>query len=206
MWSARKRTIRLLRLLAKVLLVIVGTAAVVAFIALSPMIFCHGGGAGGNCGEGLLASLPLAMVLSPAILAFGIIYFFRSTKKVLLSALAIVAFMAAVPIIVGNIWGAAQRSYLQSHPTKSMQDNAVNSYRHCLNIIARGRAQFSEDQPSAIEHLSLDKCARERKGLFDDFQVDPSTVAIVEHEFQINLPLLMDSQRRKFPAGSEHRG
>jgi len=60
-----------LSLIAKVVLIIASTAAIVAFIAFSPIIFCHGGGAGGNCGEGFLASLPLAFVLTPVILIFG---------------------------------------------------------------------------------------------------------------------------------------
>jgi hypothetical protein len=120
--------------------------------------------------------------------------------------LALVAVTAAIPGIVGSILGTAERRYLKSHPTKGMQDNALWSYKNCLNIIARGRAQFSEDQPSAIERLSLDKCARERTALFDEFQVDPGAVANVEHEFQINLPPLMESQRQKFPAASGHRG
>jgi len=195
-----------LNFVAKVLLIVVGTAAIVAFIAFSPMIFCHGGGAGGNCGEGLLASLPLAMVLGPAILVLGIVFFFRSTAKVLLPALALVAIAAAIPGIVGNMLGTAERRYLRNHPTERMQDNALRSYKHCLDIIARGRAQFSEDQPSAIERLSLDKCARERTALFDEFQISPVAVANVEVEFQINLPQLMESQRQKFPAASGHRG
>lgn len=167
----------------------------------SPMLFCHGGGAGGNCGEGLLASLPLALLLTPAILIFGTIFFFPSTKKVLLSVLAIAAAAMTVPTVAGYILGAAARSYTKSHPTKVMQDHAIWSYKYCLEAIARERAQFSEDQPSAVEDLSLDKCARERKALFDDFQIDPGAVATLEHEFQINLPLLMESQKRRWRSG-----
>jgi hypothetical protein len=186
-----------LGLLGKVVLIIAGTAAIVTFIAFSPVLFCHGGGE--RCGLWFLESLPLAGSLIPAILVFGTISFFPSTRKVLLAALAIVYVAAAIPLVVGSVLGTAERNYLKSHPTKGMQDHAVNSYRQCLDIIARGRAQFSEDQPSAIEHLSLDKCARERKALFDDFQIDPGAVVTLEHEFQINLPGIIESQRRRWP-------
>jgi hypothetical protein len=37
-----------------------------AAVALFPLYTCNGAGAGGNCGEGLLASLPLALLLIPA--------------------------------------------------------------------------------------------------------------------------------------------
>jgi hypothetical protein len=36
-----------------------------ALIAFFPIITCHGEGSGGNCGEGLLASLPLALLTIP---------------------------------------------------------------------------------------------------------------------------------------------
>ncbi|MBW7969863.1 hypothetical protein [Bradyrhizobium sp. BR 10289] len=36
-----------------------------ALIALFPTITCHGGGSGGNCGEGYLASLPTALLTIP---------------------------------------------------------------------------------------------------------------------------------------------
>jgi hypothetical protein len=190
--------------LAKVLLIVVGTTAIVAFIALSPMMFCHGGGAGGNCGEGLLGSLPLALVLSPVILVLGIIFFFRSTAKVLLSALALLFVTASLPGVVGSILGTAEMSYLKMHPTKKMQDYALVSYKNCLGIIARGRAQHFDDEPSAIERLSLDKCAKERTGLFAEYQIDPTAVMNVELEFQTNLPLLVETQRQKFPENRRH--
>jgi len=186
-----------LSFLAKVVLTIAGTAAIVAFIALSPALFCHDGGE--KCGLWFLDSLPLALDLTPAILVFGAIYLFPSTKKVLLSALAIIYVGAAVPIIVGTILGTAERSYLKSHPTKGMQDYAVKTYRQCLDMTARARAQFSDDQPSTIERSSLDKCAGERKALFDDYRIDPAIVATSEHEFQINLSPLIDAQRRRWP-------
>jgi hypothetical protein len=184
-----------LSVLAKGVLIIAGTAAIFAFITFSPILFCHGGGAGGNCGEGLLASLPLALLLTPVILIFGTIYFFRSTKKVLLSVLAFGAAAITVPTIAGHIWAATARSYMRSHPTKAMQDHAIHSYHYCLESVAKHQARFSEE-PSAIERLSLDKCARERQGLFDDFQINPEAVATLEHQFQINLPLLIASQKR----------
>lgn len=187
----------LLGVLGKVVLIIAGTAAVVTFIALSPVLFCHGGGE--KCGLWLLGSLPLAGSLIPAILVFGTICFFPSTKKVLLAVLAIVYVAAAIPLVVGSVLGTAQRNYLKSHPTKGMQDYAVKTYGQCLDMAARSRAQFSDDQPSAIEHWSLDKCARERKALFDDYQIDPAIVAASEHEFQINLSPLIDAQRRRWP-------
>jgi hypothetical protein len=187
----------LLGVLAKCVLIIAGAAVIFAFITFSPMLFCHGGGAGGNCGEGLLASLPLALFLTPVILIFGTIYFFRSTKKVLLSVLAVAAAAITVSTIASHIWAAGARSYMRSHPTKVMQDHAVFSYKYCLEINAKRRARISEDQPSAIEHLSLDKCAKERQALFDDFQINPGAVATLEQEFQINLPLLISSQKRR---------
>jgi hypothetical protein len=36
-----------------------------ALVAFFPILTCHGEGAGGNCGEGMMASLPLALLLSP---------------------------------------------------------------------------------------------------------------------------------------------
>ncbi|MBR0838809.1 hypothetical protein JQ607_01215 [Bradyrhizobium liaoningense] len=36
-----------------------------ALIAFFPTITCHGGGSGGNCGEGYLASLPIALLTIP---------------------------------------------------------------------------------------------------------------------------------------------
>lgn len=188
-----------LSVVAKVALIIAGTAAAFAFITFSPILFCQGGGAGGNCGEGLLASLPLALLLTPVILVFGIIVFFPSTKKVLLSVLVIGIALMAAPTIAGHIVAAAVRSYTKSHPTKAMQDHAVGSYSYCLDATARNRAQFSWDQPSAIESSSLEKCARERNALFDDFQIDAGVVASLEHDFQSNLPLLIETQRRRFP-------
>ena len=171
-----------LSVIAKVVLIIVGTAAIVAFVALSPVLVCHGGGE--KCGLYLLATLPLAGSLIPAILVLGTIYFFPSTKKVLLAALAIVYVAAAIPLVVGSVLGTAERNYLKSHPTKGVQDHQVRTYGQCLNMLAQERAQKTDDQPSAIERWSLDKYARERKALFDDYQVDPAIVATSEHEFQ----------------------
>ena len=34
-------------------------------VAFYPMLTCHGEGAGGNCGEGMMVSLPLALLLVP---------------------------------------------------------------------------------------------------------------------------------------------
>lgn len=39
--------------------------ALFALVAFFPILTCHGGGAGGNCGEGMMVSLPLALLLSP---------------------------------------------------------------------------------------------------------------------------------------------
>lgn len=36
-----------------------------ALIAFFPTITCHGGGSGGNCGDGYLASLPIALLTIP---------------------------------------------------------------------------------------------------------------------------------------------
>lgn len=184
-------------LLAKCVLIIAGAAVIFAFITFSPMLFCHGGGAGGKCGEGLLASLPLALLLTPAILIFGTIYFFRSTKKVSIAVLACAAAAITVPMLAGHILAIGARSYGESHPTKVMQDHAVFSYKYCLEIVAKQRARSSEDQLSAIEHWSLDKCARERQALFDRFQITAGAVTALENEFQINLPLLISSQKRR---------
>jgi hypothetical protein len=56
-------------LVAKLLLSLVVTASICTFIFFSPTIFCHGEGAGGNCGEGYMASIPIAILLSPFIFA-----------------------------------------------------------------------------------------------------------------------------------------
>jgi hypothetical protein len=183
--------------LAKCVLIIASAAVIFACITFSPMLLCHGGGAGGNCGEGLLASLPLALLLTPAILISGTIYFFRSTKKVSLSVLAFVAAAMIVPMLAGHVLAIGARSYGKSHPTKAMQDHAVFSYRFCLEVVARQRAASSEDQLPAIEHWSLDRCARERQALFDRFQIAPGAVTALENEFQINLSRLISSQKRR---------
>jgi hypothetical protein len=60
-------------LIGKFLLSMVVTVFICAFIFFSPTIFCGGGGAGGNCGEGYMASIPAAIVLSPFILA-GVLF------------------------------------------------------------------------------------------------------------------------------------
>ena len=39
--------------------------ALFALVAFFPILTCHGGGADENCGEGMMASLPLALLLSP---------------------------------------------------------------------------------------------------------------------------------------------
>ncbi|MFT4118397.1 hypothetical protein [Bradyrhizobium sp.] len=56
-------------LIAKLLLSLVVTACVCAFILFSPTIFCHGGGAGGNCGEAYMLSIPAAMLALPIVFA-----------------------------------------------------------------------------------------------------------------------------------------
>ena|ERR1700743_2104103 len=195
-----------LEALSKCMAILLISAAVIAFVAFSPTIFCQGGGAGGNCGEGYLASLPIAMLLTPVVLVFATIYFFPSAKKVLLWALALLVITGSVPGIVGSVFGTIAQSYNKSHPTKDMKDYALQSYKNCLGMMARAQAQHFDDEASAIERLSLDKCARERKGLFAEYQIDPGAVTIVEHEFQVNLPLLMETQREKWPEKRRHRG
>jgi hypothetical protein len=195
-----------LEVLSKCVAILMVAAAFFAFVAFSPTIFCQGGGAGGNCGEGYLASLPLAMVLTPAVLIFATIYFFRSTKKILLSVLALLVIAESFPGIVGAVLGTAAQSYVKSHPTKDMQDYALRSYGTCLDMRARAQAQHSDDEPSAIERVSLDKCARERAALFTESQIDAGAVTNVEHEFQVNLPQLMETQRQKYPQKRRHRG
>jgi hypothetical protein len=57
------------RILAAFVIAIVAALVPVtlfAVVALFPLYICNGAGAGGNCGEGLLASLPLALLLIPA--------------------------------------------------------------------------------------------------------------------------------------------
>ncbi len=56
-------------LMAKLLLSLVVTACVCAFILFSPTIFCHGGGTGGNCGEAYMLSIPAAMLALPIVFA-----------------------------------------------------------------------------------------------------------------------------------------
>jgi hypothetical protein len=60
-------------LVGKLLLSLVVTVFICAFILFSPTIFCHGGGAGGNCGEAYMASIPAAILLAPFILA-GVVF------------------------------------------------------------------------------------------------------------------------------------
>ncbi|CCE05529.1 membrane hypothetical protein [Bradyrhizobium sp. STM 3843] len=56
-------------LLPKLLLSLAVTACVCAFILFSPTIFCHGQGAGGNCGEAYMLSIPAAMLALPIVFA-----------------------------------------------------------------------------------------------------------------------------------------
>ena len=56
-------------LIAKLLLSLVVTACVCAFILFSPTLLCHGGGAGGNCGEAYMLSIPAAMLALPIVFA-----------------------------------------------------------------------------------------------------------------------------------------
>lgn len=56
-------------LITKLLLSLVVTACICAFILFSPTIFCHGEGSGGNCGEGYMISLPAAMLALPIVFA-----------------------------------------------------------------------------------------------------------------------------------------
>ena len=132
---------------------------------------------------------------------FGYNLFFSLYKKALLAAVGIYYLAGLTLFFVGTSWGTAERNYLKSHPTKGMQDNAVRSYGQCLNMLAQERAQKTDDQPSVIERWSLDKCARERKALFDDYQVDPAIVAAFRSMtfFQIRLSPLIDEQRRRWP-------
>jgi len=180
--------------LAKCVLIIASAAVIFVFITFSPMLFCARGGA---CGEGLLASLPLALLLTPAILVCGAIYFFPSTKTFLLYASAFAAAAMIVPMLAGHALAIRARSYAESYPTKSMQDSAVHSYKYCLEIVAKQRAHSSADQLSAIERWSLDKCAKERQALFDRFKIASGAVTALENEFQNNLPLLISSIKRR---------
>jgi hypothetical protein len=59
-------------LVVKFLLSLIATVSICTFIFFSPTIFCHGGGAGGNCGEGYMASIPIALLLSPFIFAAAV--------------------------------------------------------------------------------------------------------------------------------------
>jgi hypothetical protein len=181
-----------LNVLSKCVLILMGAAAFFAFITFSPMIFCHGGGSGGNCGEGLLASLPLALLLTPVVVIFGTIYFFRSTKKPLLSVLALGAVAMIVPTAIGHVGAFAVQEYRWSHPTKEMKDDALLSYTDCLRGNARAWPHRRDDD-SAIERWSLERCSKGRKAFLDQFPNDAGTVAIAEREFQINLPLMIES-------------
>lgn len=60
-------------LAVKFVLALVVTVFICAFILFSPTIFCRGGGAGGNCGEAYMVSIPAAMLLSPFIFA-GVLF------------------------------------------------------------------------------------------------------------------------------------
>ena len=67
---------RFLAALARFTLVLIVTGLICAFMLFSPVVFCHGEGAGGNCGEGFLASLPITLVAFPFILAGVAAFFF----------------------------------------------------------------------------------------------------------------------------------
>ena len=52
---------------AAVLMALILTLLAMTAITMEPVIFCKGEGMGGNCGEGLMATFPLALLLSPLI-------------------------------------------------------------------------------------------------------------------------------------------
>ncbi|MGA2993191.1 hypothetical protein [Bradyrhizobium sp.] len=56
-------------LVPKLLLSLAVTTCVCAIILFSPTIFCHGEGAGGNCGEAYMLSIPAAMLALPIVFA-----------------------------------------------------------------------------------------------------------------------------------------
>jgi hypothetical protein len=45
--------------------IFLATVALFFLVAFFPVITCHGQGSGGNCGEGVMASLPIALLLLP---------------------------------------------------------------------------------------------------------------------------------------------
>jgi hypothetical protein len=71
---------KLLIFLAQCVLVLLVTALICAFLIESPVIFCHGEGAGGNCGEAVMISLPGTLLASPLILALVGLFFSRRSS------------------------------------------------------------------------------------------------------------------------------
>ena len=179
-----------LNVLAKCVAILMGAAVLLAFVAFSPMIFCHGGGAGGNCGEGFLASLPLAIVLAPAIVILGTIYFFPSTKIVLLPILALEAAAIIVPIGISQLGARNAENYIWADPPKGMKEGYLRSYAGCLEGNARSWPNRRAD-PSATEHGALLRCAPKRQTFLNQFPKDAEAIAAVEHEFQVSLPNLI---------------
>jgi hypothetical protein len=51
---------------------LVVTICICTFIFFSPTIFCDGGGAGGNCGEAYMVSIPIAFIAAPFIFAAAV--------------------------------------------------------------------------------------------------------------------------------------
>ena len=104
---------------AKIGLLLAGTAAIFAFITFSPILFCQGGGAGGNCGEGLLASLPLALLLAPAFLIFNINRFFPSQKTAIFSYLRATVAWAAVAFFAASALAVVSGSHTEIRLTNA---------------------------------------------------------------------------------------
>jgi hypothetical protein len=81
-FRARQRTDRqgrppFAKFLATALAILFGVGVFVV-IALSPLILCRGGGAGGNCGEGLMVSLLVAAPLAIPVIALSAIKLYRN--------------------------------------------------------------------------------------------------------------------------------
>lgn len=182
--------------LAKCVLVLLATALVCAFLAASPVIFCHGGGSGGNCGEAVMLSLPATLLVSPLILILATVFFFPSARKILLIVLGVMA-VAELALV-----GFSTKLVIDSkdHSDQTTERQAVFMYSVCLEGNARGRSRTSNDPPEAIEQSSFANCAKGRQQVFDTFRshansFSPEAMAALEQEFRRKLPQIIVKTR-----------
>jgi hypothetical protein len=192
-----------LTLLGNVILVVLATVLICAFWAMSPVIFCHGGGQ--HCGEAVLESFLNTFVASPIILTLVTLGFFPSQWKAVLATLAVVvAGYLALPGLMATMKHVAgpveQKQQWKADSANGQEDLAVTMYSFCLQGTARRLSRTSDDPAFVIEQGSLAGCAKNRQIVFDTFSshnksYSPEAMTALEQEFHRKLPKLVTKTR-----------